>query len=194
MAQVRRGNESAFEVIYDRHHGGILSFCRHMLGSRDEAEDALQQTFISAYADMQTDEREHPAQGLALRDRAQQAASRCCAPAAPTAPTRSRCATAGLSDEVQHRADLKEVLQDLQQLPEEQREALVLSELGDLSHAEVANVIGCRGGKVKSLVFQARSSLIENRDGARDPVRGDSRAALDPARRRPATRCRCAGT
>src|SRR5437870_11281975 len=47
--EVAKGNEAAFEVIYDRHHRGLLSFCRHLLGSREEAEDALQQTFVSAY-------------------------------------------------------------------------------------------------------------------------------------------------
>jgi DNA-directed RNA polymerase specialized sigma24 family protein len=56
--QLRRGNEVAFEVIYDRHHRRILSFCRHMLGSREEAEDAVQQTFISAYDDLASGDRE----------------------------------------------------------------------------------------------------------------------------------------
>ena len=51
-------------------------------------------------------------------------------------------------------------------LPDEQRAALVLMELGDLSHAEIAGVLGCRG-KVKSLVFMARSSLTASR-AARD--------------------------
>src|SRR3954454_552239 len=46
VEQVRRGNDAAFEVIYERHHRGILSFCRHMLSSPDEAEDAVQHTFI----------------------------------------------------------------------------------------------------------------------------------------------------
>ena len=52
VAQVRRGNEAAFEAVYDRHHRGILAFCRHMLGSQVEAEDAVQQTFVSAYGDL----------------------------------------------------------------------------------------------------------------------------------------------
>src|SRR2546423_14852231 len=47
--EVARGSEAAFEVVYDRHHRGLLAFCRHLLGSREEAEDALQQTFASAY-------------------------------------------------------------------------------------------------------------------------------------------------
>src|SRR4029453_19212179 len=41
--------EAAFEAIYDRHHRGILAFCRHMLASPEEGEDALQHTFMAAY-------------------------------------------------------------------------------------------------------------------------------------------------
>src|ERR1700712_2539862 len=57
VEQVRRGNEVAFEAVYDRHHRGILSFCRHMLGSVDEAEDPVQQAFISAYDALRPDDR-----------------------------------------------------------------------------------------------------------------------------------------
>ena len=46
---VRGGSEAAFEAIYDRHHRGILAFCRHMLASPEEGEDALQHTFMAAY-------------------------------------------------------------------------------------------------------------------------------------------------
>ena len=52
---------------------------------------------------------------------------------------------------------------DVALLPSAQREALILSELGDFAHNEVAQVIGCERSKVKSLVFQARSALIERR-------------------------------
>src|SRR5512139_1973136 len=49
---VRAGDEWAFEALYDRHHRGVLSFCRHMLGSREEAEDAVQHTFLAAHRDL----------------------------------------------------------------------------------------------------------------------------------------------
>src|SRR5437016_14489983 len=49
VEQIRGGSEAAFEAVYDRHHRGLLAFCRHMLGTREEAEDALQHTFIAAY-------------------------------------------------------------------------------------------------------------------------------------------------
>src|SRR5438128_2284070 len=61
------------------------------------------------------------------------------------------------------------LLAPLRRLPEDQRAALVLSELGDLSHAEIAAVVGCEAMQVKSLVFQARSSLIASRDAAEIP-------------------------
>src|SRR5918999_6031281 len=43
------GDEAAFEAIFERHHRGLLSLCRHLLGSLEEAEDALQHTFAAAY-------------------------------------------------------------------------------------------------------------------------------------------------
>ncbi|MEA2124869.1 MAG: hypothetical protein QOI80_1651, partial [Solirubrobacteraceae bacterium] len=166
VEQVRRGNEEAFEAVYDRHHRGILSFCRHMLGSVDEAEDAVQQTFISAYDALNADRREMRLKPWlyaiarnrclsTIRARREQPAELHDVP------------TAGLSEEVQGRADLRDLLHDLHGLPVDQRAALVLSELGGMSHAEVGSVVGCDAVKVKSLVFQARSSLIETRK-ARD--------------------------
>jgi len=48
IALVRSGDTSAFEAIYERHSGALLSFCAYMLGSRHDAEDAIQATFASA--------------------------------------------------------------------------------------------------------------------------------------------------
>ena len=46
---VAGGDEAAFEVLYDRHHAALLAFCRHMLGNREDGEDALQQAFLRAH-------------------------------------------------------------------------------------------------------------------------------------------------
>jgi len=170
VEQVRSGNAVAFEVIFDRHYRGILSFCRHMLGSREEAEDAVQQTFTSAYTDLQSNRREIRLKAWlytiarnrclsVLRARREQAADL----------EDEALPTAGLSEQVQQRADLQELLHDLRELPDDQREALVLFEIGDLSQAEVANVIGVEPVKVKALVYQARTALIENREARAIP-------------------------
>jgi RNA polymerase sigma factor (sigma-70 family) len=167
VGRVRAGNERAFAVIYERHFRAILAYCRHMLGSREEAEDVVQQTFASAYRDMLRDEKE-----LKLRPWLYRIARNHCISTLrrrrPEAPLEGEQASVtGLAEEVSGRGELRALLADLARLPDDQREALVLAELHDNSHAEVAEILGCEREKVKSLVFQARSSLIKSRE-ARD--------------------------
>src|SRR5919199_3413087 len=151
--QVRTGNESAFEVLYDRHHRGILGFCRHMLRSQEEAEDAVQHTFISAYNDLVGSDKPIRLKAWLYTI----ARNRCLSmlrARREAVELPEELPTAGLSDAVVERDDLRRLLADVQTLPEDQRAALVLSELGDLSHADVAEVIGCEVPKGKALVFQ----------------------------------------
>jgi RNA polymerase sigma factor (sigma-70 family) len=174
---LRGGSEAAFETLFDRHHRGVLGFCRHMLGSVEEAEDAVQHTFLAAYREIVGSDK--PIQlrpwlyAIArnrsltlLRTRARQATEEMHEP-----PTEH------LAAEVERRHDLRALLGDVSRLPDDQRAALVLSELGDLSHDEIAAVLGCRREKVKAIVFQARSSLIASRT-ARETSCADIRQQL----------------
>jgi RNA polymerase sigma factor (sigma-70 family) len=184
VAEVRAANRGAFEVVYDRHHAGILAFARHMLGSREESEDVVQHTFAAAYQAMLADERE-----IALKAWLYAIARNRCLSvlrarrehltlddAAPWAP-----ATAGLSAEVEQREDLRALLADLQRLPDDQRAALILAELGSHSHEEIADILGVPAPKVKALVFQARQALM-NRRLARDADCGAIREQLSVLR------------
>jgi RNA polymerase sigma factor (sigma-70 family) len=157
------GNEAAFVVIYDRHHRGLLGFCRHMLGSREDAEDALQQSFASAFRALPRGEPVQLKPWLYTIAR-----NRCLSMLRarrehPVEEVESSSSTAGLSEEVERRAELRELLSDIEDLPERQRAALVLTEVGALGHPEVAKVLDCETRQVKSFVFQARSALIEDR-------------------------------
>jgi RNA polymerase sigma factor (sigma-70 family) len=169
VEQIRRGNEAAFEVAFERHVPAILGFCRHMLGSVEEAEDAVQQTFASAHGALQRDQRRE----IALRPWL-------------FAIARNRCLSmlrvrreqpveavelpaVALTDEVERRAELRQLLADVRELPEEQRAALLLTELGALSHVEVAHVLECEVPRVKGLVYRARSRLIELRAARETP-------------------------
>ena len=162
--EARRGNEAAFEVIYDRHHRGLLSLCRHLLRSAEDAEDALQQTFASAF-------RALPGTDSSLQLKPWLytiARNRCLSMLRArrelaVGEVESQSSTVGLSDEVEQRAELRDLLADLEHLPEQQKSALVLSELGALDHAHIAQVLDCETKQVKALVFQARSALIESR-------------------------------
>ncbi len=168
VEQIRRGNEAAFEVAYERHSGAILSFCRHMLGSREEAEDAVQHAFAAAHASLLGDERE-----IGLKPWLYAIARNRCLSLLRArrdeAAEQLELQTAGLHEEVESRAELRELLADLRDLPAEQREALLLAELGDLPHSDIAGVLDCEVDRVKALVFRARSGLIQRRDAREAP-------------------------
>jgi RNA polymerase sigma factor (sigma-70 family) len=177
VALIRQGWPAAFEAVYDRHHRGILSFCRHMLGDADEAEDAVQHTFLSAYNDLIASEKQiHLRAWLftiarnrcysILRSRREQ----------PSADLDERV-TEGLATQVQRRQDLRDLVVDLRRLPEEQRAALVLAEIDALSHEQIGEALGVPREKVKSLVFQARESLVASR-AARETACADIREQL----------------
>ena len=132
---VGRGDAAAFETLYDRHHAPLLAFCRHMLGNREDGEDALQQAFVRAHKALAGRPRARPRAAVALRDRPQplpHADRR----AARGRPARRRLEPSfdGLAADVERRADLRELVADLGRLPDDQRAALVLAELGDFSH------------------------------------------------------------
>jgi RNA polymerase sigma factor (sigma-70 family) len=170
VAEVRAGSERAFEAIYDRHARGLLSFCRHTLGDREEAEDALQQTFLNAYRGMRANGR-----GIALRPWLYAIARNECISlmrrrghaVAGADGDEIEISTTGPAVQVEKRDELRAMLADLARLPDDQREALRLSSLATLSGEQIAQVLGCDREKVKSLVFRGRRSLAEGRD-ARD--------------------------
>jgi RNA polymerase sigma factor (sigma-70 family) len=177
----RARDERSFEALFRRHHAPLLSYCRHMLGDGDEAEDALQQAFIRAHRAMLggTEPRE-------VRPWLYAIARNCCLSALaarkPTEPLQDRTpGLAGLAEEVHRREDLRELLAGIARLPEDQRSALLLAELEDLSHREIAGIVECPVSKVKALIYQARSALIADRDALGTPCR-DIREQLAVAR------------
>ena len=169
VAQIRRGSDAAFEVAFERHSSGILAFCRHMLGSREEAEDAVQHTFAAAYRDLQRGgDREIVLKPWLFTI----ARNRCLSVlrARHELPQEhTEVATAGLTEQVEQRAELRELLADIRELPDEQRAALLLAEVGGLAQADIASVLGCEAARVKALVYRARSGLIARRDARELP-------------------------
>jgi RNA polymerase sigma factor (sigma-70 family) len=170
-ARAGRGDERAFAELYDRHAPGLLAFSSQYVGDRAAAEDVVQQTFLAAYRVLSDGtELEHPRAWLyhvarnnaltTIRDRGPEGVD-----AELAAELQDRAAA--VPAQVERREALQAVVRDIVALPAEQRAALTLYELGDLSQAEIAHALGCKPARVKALVFQARSSLVTQRD-ARD--------------------------
>lgn len=179
VAQLRAGNQAAFEAIYDRYHRPLLGYCRHLVGSPSDAEDALQQVFASAHRSLTDGERD-----VELRPWLYTITRNTC-----ISHLRARRQSAGEPDfrtascehEAEQRAEVRILVDDMAALPEDQRSALVLAEVGGLAHEEIAAVLGCERPKVKSLVHQARQRLLDRRK-ARDTSCADVREQLSVLR------------
>jgi RNA polymerase sigma factor (sigma-70 family) len=168
----RRGDAAAFEALYERHHRPLLSFARHMLGCADDAEDVVQHAFLAADHEFRSGRVPKAVRAWLYTV----ARNRCVSllrarREVPGLPDAGMPSTENLAADVERRADLRHLLADLRELPDDQRAALLLAELGDLSHVEVASVIGVRPGKVKALVFQARETLMAAADARAIPCR-----------------------
>ncbi len=180
VALARADDEQAFERLYARYRPHLLAFCRHLTGQREDAEDAVQYTFYVTYREIVETTRPldlRPWLFTVARNRCSSLLRRRRAHPTLRALDGREAATEPPPDELERREELRDLIRDLQALPEQQREALLLSEIADLRHVEIARIIGVSPAKVKALVFQARSSLTSTRE-ARDADCEDIRREL----------------
>jgi RNA polymerase sigma factor (sigma-70 family) len=133
-----------------------------MLGSHEEAEDALQRVFVSAHRHLRdgtADVNLKPWLYTIARNRCVSMLRTRRETLALDDLQEPSCNGLALADEVELGEELKQMLGDIARLPDDQRAALVLAELGDLSQQEIAAALDVRPAKVKALIFQAREAL-----------------------------------
>jgi RNA polymerase sigma factor (sigma-70 family) len=162
-AAERRGTSPGARaaVFFDDHAPMVLAICRCHLRDPQAAEDAAQETFLSAHRSLLggTEPRD-PAAWLATIARNE---CRRMWRATPTAPLDERTAFTALdpADIVADRADLSDVASAIAALPVRQREALVLREFCGFSYEQVAEALSVSAAAVESLLSRARRRLAE---------------------------------
>jgi RNA polymerase sigma factor (sigma-70 family) len=164
VALARAGNAAAFETIYARYHSVLLAYCRHILRSPEDGEDAVQQTFLSAHAALLASDAPVHLRGWLFAIARNRCISTLRGRREEPARHAFEVATPSLADQVEQREDVRHLLDDLAGLPQSQRTALVLAEVAALSHRDIAEVVGGSQARVTALVFRARASLLAARD------------------------------
>jgi RNA polymerase sigma factor (sigma-70 family) len=186
MRMAADGNEGAMAAIFERHHQALHRYCYSIVGNSHDASDALQNTMMRALDALPGEERTialrpwlyriaHNEAVSLLRDRR---------------PDRELDAAvdvcdAAAGDAVESRERLRSLTQDLTQLTQRQRGALLMRELAGLEFGEVAEALGTSPAAVKQSVYEARSALHAMEEGREmdcDAVRrtlsdGDRRVA-----------------
>jgi RNA polymerase sigma factor (sigma-70 family) len=165
VALTRRGNQAAYEALVGRYQARLLAFCRHMLGSREDAEDVLQEVFAAAFNAMIADERAlnvRPWLYRIARNRSLNHLRRVQAIGVDSMDVHLSENGTSAADKVHRREEFRLLVEDVQGLPETQRTALLLREIDALSYDQIAEAMDTTIPSVKSLLVRARVSLAES--------------------------------
>jgi RNA polymerase sigma factor (sigma-70 family) len=170
-------------ALYERYATQIYGFCLHKLGSREEAEDAVQTTFLNAF------------RGLArgVEPQAESAwlfkiAENVCLSRHRSSFRRRRVESPSDLEALQdvlpghepEKDELHGLERVLERMPETQRRAILLREWQGLSYHEIADEMGITQAAVETLIFRARRALAQglgNVEG--EPLRRRARRSVD---------------
>ncbi|MDP8967008.1 MAG: sigma-70 family RNA polymerase sigma factor, partial [Actinomycetota bacterium] len=164
VALVRRGNHAAFEMLVSRYQARLLAFCRHMLGSREDAEDVLQEVFAASFNAILADDRPinvRPWLYRIARNRSLNHLRRVQPIGVDSMDVHLSEGGVTTADKVHKREDFRLLVGDVQELPETQKTALLLREIDALSYEQIAEAMETTIPSVKSLLVRARVSLAE---------------------------------
>jgi RNA polymerase sigma factor (sigma-70 family) len=161
---IRRGNHHAFEALVARYQSRLLAFCRHMLSSREDAEDVLQEVFAASFNAIVADEREinvRPWLYRIARNRSLNHLRKAQAIGVDSMDVHLSEHGLTTADKVHRREEFRQLMSDVQDLPETQRTALLLREIDALSYEQIAEAMETTVPSVKSLLVRARVGLAE---------------------------------
>jgi RNA polymerase sigma-70 factor, ECF subfamily len=160
--------------LYERYYDRIYGYCLYQLGSREEAEDVAQTTFMWAFRGL--------SRGIVPRAEASWlftiAQNACRARHRTRGRRRERevlsdpmlMADISPAREVESE-DLMGLEEALARMPELQRRAILLREWRGFSYKEIAEELELSGAAVETLIFRARRSLAELLAGKPAPKR-----------------------
>jgi RNA polymerase sigma-70 factor (ECF subfamily) len=165
--------DRAFEELYRAHLRDVYSYAYYRVGNHHDAEDLTEQAFLQAYRHFDRARRESNgrplrpwliriAHNLASnyhRDRARRPEAALDAVEPPSAPL-------GTEQIVEGRDELRRVMDHLDDLPDERREALIMRFALAMSNREIARAMGKTDGATKVLIHRAIKQLEELMEAA----------------------------
>ena len=165
MTRIATGEEAAFRLLVERWEAPVQAFLWRMTGSREEAEDLTQDTFVKVHAHAARYEPSGRFQSWLFRIAGNLVRSWARRrkiigwirwdPADHDPPGDGPAPDAGLeADETS-----RKVQAALATLPERQRQALVLRRYHELSQREIAEALDTTEGAVESLLIRAMAGM-----------------------------------
>jgi RNA polymerase sigma factor (sigma-70 family) len=147
--------------LFERHGRMVYGVCRAMLRDGHEAEDATQQVFLSAYQALLGGAHVREAGGWLATIARNECRARIADGMRRPLPVADEDLEGRLAERDEHvrRAHVEELRAALVELPERQREAVVLRYIYGLRYGEVATALGLSRPATEALLFRARRSM-----------------------------------
>jgi RNA polymerase sigma factor (sigma-70 family) len=161
-----QGDGAAFAAIFRRYQRDLSRYCQAILGSREQAEDALQNTMVSAMKALPGETREISLKPWLYRVAHNESISlmrqrRPLEEIDPELPAQD----ADPGPRAEAREGLATLLGDLETLPDRQRGALIMRELADFDYADIAASFDFSEGAARQAIYEARKALLEMAEG-----------------------------
>jgi RNA polymerase sigma factor (sigma-70 family) len=156
---LRAGDDEAMAIITERYRDRLVAYVRRMSAGAD-AEDVVQDVLTRAFLALRVDDRP-----MALRPWLYRVAHNRCLDVLrkpvplPTDEVDRGATSTSLGEQVAGRERLRQVVADIQGLPDQQRSALIIRELEGLSYEELADALETTVPAIKSLLVRARMNL-----------------------------------
>ena len=159
VKRVLAGQSDEFRLLVDRHQQAIFRFAFGMLGSREEAQDVAQETFLAAFANLSGYDASRAAFTTWLftiaRNRCINALNR----KRPLALAEPHSIVDAVTDPIANLELSEQLDRAFAALPVEQRAAFALAEIEELPYAEIARIEQTTLGTVKSRIHRAKQRL-----------------------------------
>jgi RNA polymerase sigma-70 factor, ECF subfamily len=167
VGRVLAGDTAAFEVLVRRHQRVLFTVALRMLGDREEAQDATQNTFVKAYEKLATFNANYRFFSWIYRIVVNECLNVRRARPPATESGAFEPVAAGEALELLEAQDRRRIVQGaILALPNDYRQVIVLRHFTELSYDEISTTLGIPVKTVKSRLYTARQRLAELLGGA----------------------------
>jgi RNA polymerase sigma-70 factor (ECF subfamily) len=158
------GDREAFDVIVERHRRAVYQVCYRFVHNHEDASDLAQDAFVRAWRGLKTFKGQSALSTWLYRIAVNVCLNRIAAKAPVIEPIESTEHFEDVRIEGAQRTMLREeravaVRKAIASLPKKQRATLILRAYHDMSHQQIADVLGSSVGAVKANFFHALANL-----------------------------------
>lgn len=168
----QKGSARAFEKLIEEYQNRVFSYCYRLTGNYENAQDLAQEVFIQAYRSLNSFRREADfgtwLRRITLNKWINSQRKNAIATVSLNEPIAASdgeyvreiaASEEGPVEKIERQEFLELVERALGRLSLEFRQVLVLRDMEEYSYEEIANILGCSPGTVKSRISRGRKYL-----------------------------------